>query len=121
MIAGYLEATTGAVRRFERDGKTYVTITDYTKIREGVGKLLAEIMRIKGEGDYAGIKALVDRYGVRFDPKLRDQVVARYKTLNLPAYWGGINAELKLTGDKVEMTYPRDFVRQQMGYAAMWQ
>jgi dipeptidyl-peptidase III len=120
MIAGYLEATTGAVRRLRRDGKTYFTITDYGKLRDGVGKLLAEIMRIKAEGDYAGIKALVDRYGVRFDPKLRDEVVERYKKLNLPTYWSGINAELELTGGKVHMTYPRDFVRQQLGYAAMW-
>jgi dipeptidyl-peptidase III len=120
MIAGYLEATTGAVRRSERNGKTYLTVTDYGKLRAGVGKLLAEIMRIKGEGDYAAIKALVDRYGVRFDPKLRDQVVERYKKLDMPTYWGGINAQLKLTGGKVEMTYPRDFVRQQMAYASMW-
>ena len=48
-------------------------------MREGVGQLLAELMRIKAEGDYTAIKTLVDTYGVRFDPKLRDQVVARYK------------------------------------------
>ena len=53
--------------------------------------LLAEMMRIKAEGDYDAIKALVDKYGVHFDPKLRDQVVARYKKLNLPTYWAGIN------------------------------
>ena len=60
-------------------------------MRQGVGMLEAELMRIKAEGDYAAIKALVDRYGVRFDPKLRDQVVARYQKLNLPRYWCGIN------------------------------
>ena len=56
--------------------------------------LLAELMRIKAEGDYAAIKALVDRYGVHFDPELRDQVVARYDKLNVPTYWCGINADL---------------------------
>ena len=63
-------------------------------MRQGVGMLLAELMRIKAEGDYAAIKALVDTYGVHFDPALRDQVVARFKTLNLPAYWAGVNPEL---------------------------
>ncbi len=69
-------------------------VNDYQKMREGVGLLLAELMRIKAEGDYAAIKALVDKYGVHFDPALRDQVVARYKQLNLPTYWAGINPEL---------------------------
>ena len=60
-------------------------------MRQGVGQLLAELMRIKAEGDYDAIKALVDKYGVHFDPALRDQVVARYKKLDLPTYWAGIN------------------------------
>ena len=56
--------------------------------------LLTELMRIKAEGDYAAIKALVDKYGVHFDPKLRDQVVARYAKLEIPTYWAGVNADL---------------------------
>ena len=56
--------------------------------------LLAELMRIKAEGDYNGIKALVTKYGVNFDPDLRDQVVERYKKLDLPAYFAGINSML---------------------------
>jgi dipeptidyl-peptidase-3 len=83
-------------------------------------------MRIKAEGDYDAIKALVDKYGVRFDPKLRDQVVARYKQLNLPVYWAGINPELtpkfdaqgNVTG--VTMTYPRDAIRQYLMYGRMY-
>jgi dipeptidyl-peptidase-3 len=83
-------------------------------------------MRIKAEGDYAAIKALIDKYGVHFDPAERDQVVARYKQLDLPAYWAGINPELTGTFDsqkklvKVEISYPRDFVKQQLGYSAMY-
>ena len=65
----------------ERNGKTYIMVKDYDKMRQGVGMLLAELMRIKAEGDYDAIKALVDQYGVHFDPTLRDQVVARYKKL----------------------------------------
>jgi dipeptidyl-peptidase-3 len=114
LVANYIKDKTGAIEQIDRDGKTYVRVTDYQKMRQGVGQLLAELMRIKAEGDYNAIKALVDKYGVRFDPKLRDQVVARYKQLNLPVYWAGINPELtpKFDGNgnvsSVAMTYPRD-------------
>jgi len=117
---------TGAIEQFTRNGKTYVQVKDYPKMREGVGMLLAELMRIKAEGDYAAIKALVDKYGVRFDPALRDQVIARYKTLNLPTYWAGINPELTATLDakgaatSVKLTLPRDAVRQYLRYGRMY-
>jgi len=83
-------------------------------------------MRIKAEGDYDAIKALVDRYGVHFNPALRDQVVARYQKLELPIYWTGINPTLDAkTGPDgavtdVVISYPRDYVKQQLGYAAMY-
>ena len=115
---------TGAIEQIDRGGKTYIAVRDYDKMHKGVGMLLAELMRIKAEGDYAAIKALVDRYGVHFDPKLRDQVLSRYSKLNLPTYWTGINPQLaaSLTGDgkvsKVSISYPRDYVKQQLSYAA---
>ncbi len=127
LIGNYLMKKTGAVQLIERNGKSYMTVKDFAAMRKGVGELLAELMRIKAEGDYEAIKALVNQYGVRFDPKLRDQVVARYRTLNLPMYWAGVNADLKATLDasgkvtKVEMTYPRDFVKQQFGYSRMYE
>jgi dipeptidyl-peptidase-3 len=126
LIAHYIKETTGAIEYVDRDGKTYVRVKDYAKMREGVGTLLAELMRIKAEGDYAAIKALVDKYGVRFDPKLRDQVVARYAALNLPAYWAGINVKLTANlGPKknvpvITASYPRDAVKQYLEYAAMY-
>jgi dipeptidyl-peptidase III len=126
LIANYIMDKTGAIRMFDRDGKTYVEVTDYKKMHEGVGQLLAEIMRTKAEGDYAAIKALVDKYGVRFDPKLRDQVVARYKALDIPAYWAGVNPLLTArtgkgaTVEDVTMTYPGDAVRQYLTYGAMY-
>jgi len=93
-------------------------------MRKGVGMLLAEIMRIKAEGDYDAIKALVDKYGVRFDPALRDQVVARYKKLNLPTYFAGVYPELTSTGSakavRVQMNYHRDLVRQHLSYGSMY-
>jgi len=110
----------------ERNGKTYFQLKDFGKMHQGVGMLLAELMRIKGEGDYAAIKALVDKYGVHFDTTLRDQVVARYNKLNVPTYWCGINADLTAHFDAsgkvtaVSISYPRDFVKQQLSYAAMY-
>jgi dipeptidyl-peptidase-3 len=126
LIARYIMDKTGAIVLENRDGKAYVHVSDYKKMREGVGMLLAELMRIKAEGDYAAIKALIDAYGVRFDPKLRDQVLSRYEKLNLPTYFTGINTDLaaRFTSDgkvtKVDMTYPRDYVAQQLKYSAMY-
>jgi dipeptidyl-peptidase-3 len=126
LIVDYIMDTTGGIEQFDRGGKTYVRVTDYQKMRQGVGKLLAELMRIKAEGDYAAIKALVDKYGVHFDPKLRDQVVARYRALDLPTYWAGVNPELDATLDAqgratgVRIAYPRDPVRQYLRYATMY-
>ena len=126
LIAHYIKDKTGAIEYVDRNGKTYVRVKDYAKMREGVGTLLAELMRIKAEGDYPAIKTLVDTYGVRFDPKLRDQVVARYKQLNLPAYWAGVNVKLTLSAGStkdvpaITISYPRDAVRQYLEYGAMY-
>jgi dipeptidyl-peptidase III len=131
LIANYIMDKTGAIQITERAGKHYVVVNDFDKMREGVGMLLSELMRIKAEGDYDAIKSLVDKYGVNFDPKLRDEVVARYKRLNLPTYWAGINPELTLVTTKngsanndvsgVIISYPRDFMRQRLGYSAMYE
>lgn len=126
LIAHYIKDKTGAIEYFDRNGKTYVRVTSYPKMREGVGMLLAELMRIKGEGDYAAVKTLVDKYGVHFDPKLRDQVISRYKTLNLPTYWAGINTRLTRppvaakSAPAVTISYPRDAVRQYLEYGAIY-
>ena len=126
LIAAYIADKTGAIEMFDRGGKKYVRVTDYQKMRQGVGMLLAELMRIKAEGDYDAIKALVDRYAVHFDPAVRDQVVERFKRLDLPAYWAGLNPHLsadvnkagKITG--VTITYPRDPMRQYLSYGMMY-
>jgi dipeptidyl-peptidase-3 len=126
LIARYIMDKTGAIAMTTRNGKTYVSVKDYKKMREGVGMLLAELMRIKAEGDYDAVKALMDKYAVHFDPALRDQVVERYKKLNLPTYYTGINADLSAQLDaagrvtKVDIAYPRDYVKQQLGYSAMY-
>jgi dipeptidyl-peptidase-3 len=126
LIARYIQDKTGAIEQFDRDGKTYLRVKDYQKMHECVGTLLAELMRIKAEGDYDAIKALIDRYGVHFDPALRDQVVARYKQLNIPTYWAGIYCWLDAAFDakgnvkSVTIEYPHDVARQYLGYAAMY-
>jgi dipeptidyl-peptidase-3 len=125
LIANYIMETTGAIRMFDRNGKTYVEVTDYQKMHEGVGKLLAELMRIKAEGDYNAIKTLVNKYAVHFDPKLRDQVIARYKKLDIPTYWAGVNPQLTaaFAGGKVTsvtMTYPGNPISQYIGYGSMY-
>jgi dipeptidyl-peptidase-3 len=126
LIANYIKDRTGAIEQVRRDGKTYVRVKDYQKMREGVGMLLSELMRIKAEGDYNAIKVLVDKYGVAFDPALRDEVVARYKQLDLPTYAAGINPELTAELDPsgnpiaVRIAYPRDPVRQYLAYGNMY-
>jgi dipeptidyl-peptidase-3 len=126
LIANYIMDKTGAIATFDRGGKTYVQVRDYQKMRAGVGQLLAELMRIKAEGDYNAIKALVDKYGVHFNPALRDQVVARFKKLDLPTYWAGINPELTVTAaadgkiTSVLVSYPANAVHQYLNYASMY-
>jgi dipeptidyl-peptidase-3 len=127
LIVEYIIDKTGAIERYTQNGKAYIRVKDYQKMRQGVGQLLAELMRIKAEGDYAAIKALVDTYGVHFDTSLRDQVVARFKSLDLPTYWAGVNplltAQLDAAGavTSVRVTYPRDPVGQYLRYASMYE
>jgi dipeptidyl-peptidase III len=116
----------GSIEQFDRGGKTYIRVQDYQKMRQGVGLLLAELMRIKAEGDYARIKALVDQYAVHFDPALRDQVVARYLKLGLPTYWAGINSRLSAQFGRdgkiqaVDLSYPHSVEQQYLDYASMY-
>jgi dipeptidyl-peptidase-3 len=127
LIAHYIaDRVPGSIEQFKRGGKTYVHVTDYQKMRQGVGMLLAELMRIKAEGDYAAIKALVDQYGVHFDPALRDEILARYQKLNLPTYFAGVNARLSPTFatdgavERVNLSYYDDPAAQYLDYAAMY-
>ena len=79
----------------KRDGKTYVVVNDYPRLRELFGTLLAEIQRIKSEGDYAAGKNLVEGYGVKVDPELHAEVLERYAKLNLAPYKGFVNPVMK--------------------------
>ena len=124
MIVHWLMANTKAIRTEVRDGKTYYVMTDAKGFREGVGRLLAEVQRIKAEGDFAAGKKLFDTYGIHFDPKLRDQVVGRVQQLQLPSYTGFVMPRLEAVKDgagqitDVRISYPQDLTRQMLEYAA---
>jgi len=123
LIVNYIRVKTGGIEPIERDGKIYMVVKDYEKMRTGVGMLLAELMRIKAEGDYNAAKALIIKYGFHFHTAWRDQVIERYRKLDLPTHWCGINPDLIPHTSKggritnVEISYPRDIVRQQLRYS----
>jgi dipeptidyl-peptidase-3 len=123
MIVAWLMANTKAIDVRTRDGKTYYAMTDPVAYRAGVGRLLAEVQRIKAEGDYPAAKQLFEKYGVHFDPKLRDEVVARVEKLHLPSYSGFVMPKLEAVreGDAikdVKISYPQDLTTQMLEYAA---
>jgi len=125
MVVHWLMANTKAIERRERDGKTFYVMVDAKAFREGVGRLLAEVQRIKSEGDYAAAKKLFDTNGIHFDPKLRDQVVTRASALKLPSYTGFVMPRLEaVTGPDgtitdVKISYPQDLQKQMLEYSAM--
>jgi dipeptidyl-peptidase-3 len=100
-------------------------MVDPVAFREGVGRLLAEVQRIKSEGDYAAAKQLFESYGVHFDPKVRDQIVARVDKLDLPSYTGFVMPRLTaVTGANGEITdvqisYPMDLTTQMLEYSGV--
>jgi dipeptidyl-peptidase-3 len=125
MVVHWLMANAKCIERRERDGKTYYVMTDPAAFRDGVGRLLAEVQRIKAEGDYAAARALFESYGVHFDPKLRDQVIARVEKLNLPAYSGFVMPKLQAVKNAggeitdIRISYPQDLTAQMHEYSAM--
>lgn len=105
----------------KHDGKTYVQVNDYDKLRELFGQLLREIQRIKSEGDYEAGKNLVETYGVQVDPELHAEVLERYAKLDAKPYSGFIQPKLVpvMDGDKVtdvKVEYPESFYQQMMDY-----
>jgi dipeptidyl-peptidase-3 len=125
MIVNWLMAHTTAVERRTRGGKTYFVMTDVRAFRDGVARLLAEVQRIKAEGDYEAATALFHTHGVHFDPALRDEIVARVDALHLPSYTGFVMPRLEAQYGSdgsivdVEMSYPLDLERQMLEYSRM--
>jgi dipeptidyl-peptidase-3 len=118
-------AAQGVVERSERGGKTYFEVRDYVRLRKLFGRLLAEIQRIKSEGDFDAARDLVETYAVRVDPELHGEVLERYRALNVAPYAGFIQPELTpvLRDDEiadVRIEYPTDFAAQQLRYSARY-
>ena len=111
------------VELVKKDGKTYVVITDYEKVRDLFGRLLAEIQRIKSTGDYAGAHDLVEAYAVKVDPALHAEVLERYKKLNLAPYKGFVNPKYEVVTDAdgtitdVTVTYDEGYAEQMLRYS----
>lgn len=107
----------------QRDGKTYVVINDYEKMRDLIGQLLAEIQRIKSEGDFNGAKQLVEQYGVKVNLELHKEIKARYEALKLAPYKGFVNPVYHpVTNDKgeiidIKIDYTESFVKQMIRYS----
>jgi dipeptidyl-peptidase-3 len=123
MIVQWLLANSSAIDVRTRDGKTYYTMVDARAFQEAAGRLLAEVQRIKAEGDYPAAKTLFDRYGVHFDAALRDEVVARVEHLNMPSYTGFVQPRLEPvsaadgTLTDVAISYPLDLMTQMLEYS----
>jgi dipeptidyl-peptidase III len=125
MVIRWLMANTKAIEERTRDGKRYLVMVDPVAFREGVGRLLAEVQRIKSEGDAAAAAKLFDTYGIHFDPKVRDEVVKRVDALDLPSYTGFVMPKLtpvagadgKITD--VTISYPMDLTRQMLEYSGV--
>ena len=111
------------VELVEQDGKTYVKINDYEALRGLFGQLLSEVQRIKSEGDYAAGNKLVETYAVKVDPKLHQEVLARYDALNIAPYKGFVNPVYTPVTDKngeitdIKASYTEDFLPQVLRYS----
>jgi len=124
-IVHWLMANTEAIDVRRRDHKTYFVVVDMAGFRRGVARLLADVQRIKSEGDYPAAKQLFETYGIHFDPEMRDEVVARVEHLKLSSYTGFVMPRLEaVTGAAGEITdvkisYPCDLTAQMLEYSQM--
>jgi len=124
LIVHWLLANTTAVGSVRRDERTYYRVLDPAAFRHGVATLLAEVQRIKAEGDYEAARRLLETYGVHFDPALRDEIVERVERLDLPSYTAFVMPKLEPMTDAagavvdVGISYPRDFMAQMLEYGS---
>lgn len=118
------EHADGVVRLVKKNGKTYIDITDYQALRSLFAKLLAEIQRIKSEGDYEAAKELVEMYAINIDPALHSEVLERYAALDIAPYKGFINPWMKPVYDEndnivdIEVDYTESYEHQMLRYSS---
>jgi dipeptidyl-peptidase-3 len=123
-IVNWLMAHTQAIDIRRRQGKTYYVVTDVAAFHRGVARMLAEVQRIKSEGDYDAARQLFETHGVHFDAGLRDEIVARVDLLRLPSYTGFVMPRLDAVYDSsgaitdVHISYPCDLATQMLEFSA---
>lgn len=119
-----LEHYPSAVRLVKYDEKTYVEVSDYELLREAFAKLLAEIQRIKSEGDFEAAKQLVEHYAIRVEPKLHEELLARYKSLGIAPYKGFLNPKMEIVSDSegnatdLRLDYTEAYDEQMLRYSS---
>jgi dipeptidyl-peptidase-3 len=124
LIAHWCAAQSNIVSLVMRNGKTYLQITDYVELRNLYARLLAEIQRIKSEGDFDAARELVERYAVKIDAKLHAEVLERYRSLNLAPYKGFINPQMLPVKDAqgniidIQLNYSESFAHQMLRYGS---
>lgn len=106
----------------KQNGKSYVVVNDFDRLRELFGEMLYEVQRIKSEGDYEAGRALVEAYAVKIDPELHKEVLERYGALGIEPYGGFVNPEYELIEQDgklvdVKVTYPANYVEQMLHYS----
>ena len=123
LIAHWCHEQGDAIQLIQRQGKTYVQITDYPQLRQLFARLLAEIQRIKSEGDFVAARELVERYAVQVDARLHEEVLERYKKLDLAPYKGFLNPQMVPVIDAqgeivdIELNYSESYAHQMLRYS----
>jgi len=123
LIARWCYENGNALQLVRKDGKTYLSVTDYRLLRQQIAQLLAEIQRIKSEGDYEAAREIVERYAVKVDPALHQEVLERYERLHLAPYKGFINPVLLPVYDRdgaicdILVHYGEDYSHQMLRYS----
>ena len=123
LIAHWCYEHGNAIEMMKRDGKTYIRINDYPQLRSLVAELLAEIQRIKSEGDFAAARDLVETYAVKVDAELHEEILERYERLNLAPYKGFLNPVMKPVTDAegritdIELDYTEGYSEQMLRYS----
>lgn len=110
------------IEKVEKDGKTYIVVNDFEKLRTLLGELLREVQRIKSEGDFQAGRALVENYGVKIDRSLHEQMLERYSQLDIAPYGGFINPEYEPVEKNgrivdIKLSYPESYVEQMLEYS----
>ena len=124
LIAHWCYEQGDVIRLVKREGKTFVEITDYQQLRQLIARLLAEIQRIKSEGDFEAARQLVEQYAVKVDPTLHQEVLERYRQLNLAPYKGFINPQMLPVYDEnddicdIQLNYGESYAHQMLRYSS---